>query len=177
MDEREQIGIIESVLFMAGEPVKVKDIASLFEITGDQAQKLMEDVMKQYDSEYGGLKIVCLDGCYQLVTKKEYSSWIEKFLGVDKKKQLPSSLVETVAVVAYKQPITRAEIEYIRGVKCDYSVKKLLEYGLIEQAGKKDVPGKPFLYVTTPKFLRTFGISNLEELPQVEIDEESAEEL
>lgn len=177
MDEREQIGIIESVLFMAGEPVKLKDIATLFEVTTEQAKKLMDSVVLQYESIHGGLKIVCLDSNYQLVTKKEYSPWIEKFLGVDKKKQLPASLVETVAVVAYKQPITRAEIEYIRGVKCDYSVKKLLEYGLIEQSGKKDVPGKPFLYVTTPKFLRTFGISTLEELPQVEITEDDEQEI
>ncbi len=177
MDEREQIGIIESVLFMAGEPVKIKDIASLFEITTDQAQMLMDNVIAEYKSIHSGLGIVCLDGNYQLVTRKEYSPWIEKFLGIDKKKQLPASLVETVAVVAYKQPITRAEIEYIRGVKCDYSVKKLLEYGLIEQSGKKDVPGKPFLYVTTPKFLRTFGISTLDELPQVEVTEDDEQEL
>ena len=121
--------------------------------------------------------MVCLDGCYQLVTNKDNSVWVEKFLGVDKKKQLPTSLVETVAVIAYKQPITRAEVEYIRGVKCDYSVKKLLEYGLIEQSGKKDVPGKPFLYVTTPKFLRTFGISSIEELPVVEVDDSETDDI
>ena len=177
MVEREQIGIIESVLFMAGEPVKLKDIASLFEISGDEAKKLMDEVLEQYSSVGGGLKMVCLDGCYQLVTNKDNSVWVEKFLGVDKKKQLPTSLVETVAVIAYKQPITRAEVEYIRGVKCDYSVKKLLEYGLIEQSGKKDVPGKPFLYVTTPKFLRTFGISSIEELPVVEVDDSEAEDI
>ncbi len=178
MDGREQIGIIESVLFMAGEPVKLKDIASLFEISGSEAKELMDSVCEKYESVGTGLRLVCLEGNYQLVTNKEYAPWIEKFLGVDKRKQLPTSLVETVAVIAYKQPITRAEIEYIRGVKCDYSVKKLLEYGLIEQAGKKDVPGKPFLYATTPKFLRTFGISSIDELPQVEVDEdESGEEV
>ena len=177
MEQREQIGIIESILFMAGEPVPLKDIAQLFEITRDEAAEIMTQAVREYEECGRGLRIVELDGNYQLVTHKDNAPWVEKYLGVDKKKQLPTSLVETVAVIAYKQPITRAEIEYIRGVKCDYSVKKLLEYGLIEQAGKKDVPGKPFLYVTTPKFLRTFGISSLEELPQVEVDEDQEEDL
>ena len=175
MDEREQIGIIESIMFMAGEPVTLKDIAALFEISENAARNLMENAINCFDFERRGLQIICLADNYQLVTRSEYSVWIDKFTGVDRKKQLPTSLVETVAVLAYKQPITRAEIEYVRGVKCDYAVKKLLEFGLIEQAGKKDVPGKPFLYVTTPKFLRTFGISSLEELPEVKVKEENEE--
>ena len=175
MDEREQIGIIESIMFMAGEPVTLKDIAALFEISENAARNLMENAINCFDFERRGLQIICLADNYQLVTRSEYSVWIDKFTGVDRKKQLPTSLVETVAVIAYKQPITRAEIEYVRGVKCDYAVKKLLEFGLIEQAGKKDVPGKPFLYVTTPKFLRTFGISSLEELPEVKVIEENEE--
>ena len=175
MDEREQIGIIESIMFMAGEPVALKDIAALFEISENAARNLMESAINCFDFERRGLQIICLADNYQLVTRSEYSVWIDKFTGVDRKKQLPTSLVETVAVIAYKQPIPRAEIEYVRGVKCDYAVKKLLEFGLIEQAGKKDVPGKPFLYVTTPKFLKTFGISSLEELPEVEVKEETEE--
>lgn len=176
MDENEQIRIIESVLFMAGEPVALKDIAVLFDMTEDEARQLMDKAIECFNTEQRGLQILCLADNYQLVTRAEYAPWIDKFTGVDRKKQLPASLIETVAVIAYKQPVTRAEVEYIRGVKCDYSVKKLLESGLIEQAGKKDVPGKPFLYVTTPKFLKTFGISSLEELPKVEINENDEEE-
>ena len=175
MDENEQIVIIESILFMAGEPVAVKDVASLFEISVDEAKNIMQKAVDKFNSDGRGLQILCLGDNYQLVTRTEYAPWIDKFTGVDRKKQLPTSLVETAAVVAYKQPITRAEIEYVRGVKCDYSVKKLLELGLIEQAGKKDVPGKPFLYITTPKFLKTFGISSLEELPKVEIPDDEEE--
>lgn len=175
MDEREQIGIIESVMFMAGEPVALKDIQSLFEISEKEARNLMTSAINCFNLERRGLQILCLGDNYQLVTRTEFAPWVDKFTGVDRKKQLPNSLIETVAVVAYKQPITRAEIEYVRGVKCDYSVKKLLELGLIEQDGRKDVPGKPFLYITTPKFLKTFGISSLEELPVVEINEEEIE--
>lgn len=172
MDENEQIGIIESVMFMAGEPVQLKDIASLFEITQDEAKSIMQAAADRFNNDKRGLQIICLGDNYQLVTRSEFAPWIDKFTGVDRKKQLPTSLVETIAVVAYKQPITRAEIEYVRGVKCDYSVKKLLELGLIEQCGKKDVPGKPFLYATTPKFLKTFGISSLDELPVVDVRED-----
>ncbi len=175
MDEREQIGIIESVMFMAGEPVRLKEIADLFEMSEKDARVLMSSAMDCFNFERRGLQIINLADNYQLVTRTEFAPWVDKFTGVDRKKQLPTSLVETVAVIAYKQPITRAEVEYVRGVKCDYSVKKLMELGLIEQAGKKDVPGKPFLYITTPKFLKTFGISSLEELPVVEIKEEDEE--
>ncbi len=179
MDERERserTGIIESVMFMAGEPVKLCDIAKLFEISEEEAKEAMLDATETFEREKRGLQILALGDCYQLTTRSEFAPWIDKFTGVDRKKSLPNSLVETVAVIAYKQPITRAEVEYVRGVKCDYSVKKLLELGLIDQAGRKEVPGKPFLYVTTPKFLKTFGISSLEELPVVEVSEENADE-
>ena len=116
MDEREQIGIIESVMFMAGEPVALKDIAALFEISEKEARTLMENAINCFNFERRGLQIICLADNYQLVTRTEYAPWIDKFTGVDRKKQLPTSLVETVAVIAYKQPITRAEIEYVRGV-------------------------------------------------------------
>ncbi len=176
MEQREQIGIIESVLFMAGEPVALKDIAQLLELSVQDTKILMRTTAELFIEQGRGLRVLELGDTYQLVTNAEFAPWIDKFTGVDRKKMLPTSLVETVAVIAYKQPITRAEIEYIRGVKCDYSVKKLLEFGLIEQSGRKDVPGKPFLYVTTPKFLKTFGISSLEELPVVENSEEDIDE-
>ena len=172
MDEREQISIIESILFMAGEPVTLKEIADLFDISVQNARNLMESAARCFDFERRGLQILCLGDNYQLVTRTEYAPWIDRFTGVDRRKQLPSSLLETIAVIAYKQPVTRSEVEYIRGVKCDYSMKKLQELGLIEQAGRKDVPGKPFLYATTPKFLKTFGLSSLEELPVVQIPNE-----
>ena len=176
MDNREYIAIIESILFISGEPVKLKALAEFFAIPNSQMKNIMNEMAQCYDFERRGLQLICLDDAYQLTTRPEYSSYIDRFTGVDRKKTLPATLLETIAVIAYKQPITRAEIEAVRGVKSDYAVHKLLEYDLIKQDGRKDVPGKPFLYVTTPKFLRTFSLTSLKDLPVIETPEEDEEE-
>ena len=176
MDNREYIAIIESILFISGEPVKLKALAEFFDLTPTKMKSIMVEMEQCYDFERRGLQLICLDDSYQLTTRSEYASYIDRFTGVDRKKTLPTTLLETIAVIAYKQPITRAEIEAVRGVKSDYAVHKLLEYDLIKQDGRKDVPGKPFLYVTTPKFLRTFSLTSLSDLPVIEAPSEEEEE-
>lgn len=167
MEISQKKAIIEAILFSAGRPVKKSDLILALEISQEDLENLVENMQEEYKQENRGIEIIKMEDSYQLCSKKELYSYIYPVLDKRNKPSLSNAALETLAIVAYNPQITRAEIEAIRGVSADACVYKLLEYGLIEEAGKIDLPGKPMSYKTTPEFLRMFGYSSLDELPEL----------
>ena len=167
MEISQKKAIIEAILFSAGIPVKKSDLILALEISQEDIENLVENMQEEYKQENRGIEIIKMEDSYQLCSKKELYSYIYPVLDKRNKPSLSNAALETLAIVAYNPQITRAEIEAIRGVSADACVYKLLEYGLIEEAGKLDLPGQPMSYKTTPEFLRMFGYSSLEELPEL----------
>lgn len=165
MEIKELEAIVESILFTMGEAVEIERIAAAVEHDEDTVRKIIRSMMAKYEEEGRGLRIIELDGAFQMCTKPEMYEYLVKVAHVPKRHTLTDVLLETLSIVAYKQPITRIEIEKIRGVKCDHAVNKLIEYNLICEAGRLDAPGRPILFKTTEDFLRYFGLESLEELP------------
>lgn len=165
MSIKELEAVIEAILFTMGEAVEVEWIAAAVEHDEDTIRRLIRNMMTRYEEEDRGIRIIELDGSFQLCTKPEMYEYLIKVAHVPKKHVLTDVMLETLSIIAYKQPITRIEIEKIRGVKCDHAVNKLIEYNLICEAGRLDAPGRPILFATTEEFLRYFGIESLEELP------------
>ncbi len=166
--------IIEAILFAAGNPVEISDIAMILEWNPEDVQKVMEDMRIELSENNRGIEMIKVNHAYQLCTKKEYYDYIYPLLDKRGKPNLSNAALETLSIIAYNPKITRAEIEQLRGVSSDATIYKLLEYNLIEDAGKADLPGKPMTYQTTDEFLRLFGVSSLEqlpELPRIKIDE------
>lgn len=159
--------IIEAILFAAGRPVNKKELFLNLEISEEDIENIIASMQEEYKEENKGIEIIKLEDSYQLVTKKELYDFIYPVLDKRNQPNLSNAALETLAIIAYNPKITRAEIESIRGVSADACVYKLLEYGLIEEAGKIDLPGKPMSYKTTQDFLRKFGYSSLEELPEL----------
>jgi segregation and condensation protein B len=159
--------VIEAILFTMGEAVELERIAAAIEHDTDTTRRIIHNMMDQYDSEERGIKIIELDGAFQLCTKASMYESILKITHIPKKHILTDVLLETLSIIAYKQPITKQEIEAIRGVKCDHAVNKLIEYNLVCEVGRMDAPGRPLLFGTTEEFLRNFGIQSLEDLPVV----------
>lgn len=156
---------IEAILFTMGEAVELERIAAAVEHDIDTTRRVIRNMMDQYDTEERGIQIIELDGAFQMCTKAEMYESIIKITHIPKKHILTDVLLETLSIVAYKQPITKLEIEAIRGVKCDHAVNKLIEYSLVCEVGRMDAPGRPILFGTTEDFLRSFGIQSLEDLP------------
>ena len=172
MDETRNIeAIIESILFAAGYPVSYIRLADVLTLT----EKEVKDTVKEYAQQYNkegiarGVQLIMYDDSCQLCTKEEYQGYIKEALGIKKNGTLSNSSLEVLAVIAYHQPVTKAYIEQIRGVDCTYSISNLIDKKLIEVRGRLDVPGKPYLYGTTPDFLRCFGLSSLDDLPPSEM--------
>ena len=166
--------IIEAILFAAGNPVEISDIAMILEWNPEDVQKVLEEMRIELSEGNRGIEIIKVNNAYQLCTKKEYYDYIYPLLDKRGKPNLSNAALETLSIIAYNPKITRAEIEQLRGVSSDATIYKLLEYHLIEDAGKADLPGKPMTYQTTDEFLRLFGVSSLEqlpELPRIKIDE------
>ena len=164
MDIKELEAVIEAILFTMGEAVEVSRIAAAVDHDEDTVRRVIRSMMDRYD-ETRGIQIIELDGSFQLCTKPAMYEHIIRVAHIPKKHVLTDVLLETLSIIAYKQPITRLEIEKIRGVKCDYAVNQLIEYNLIGEAGRLDAPGRPILLATTEEFLRYFGIESLEDLP------------
>jgi len=164
---------LEALLFVAGGPLDVRQAATLLELPPDTVEELAQRLMDDYAA--GGLQIVPVAGGYQLCTRSEYSGYIEKLLAHERGR-LSRAAMETMAIIAYKQPITRAEIEAIRGVNCDGVVERLCLHRLIESVGRKDTVGRPMLYGTTEEFLRYFGFNGLSDLPPMPEGAEENEE-
>ena len=159
--------IIEAILFAAGREVTQKELILALEISEEDIENIIKDMQEEYKREDRGIEIIKVDKSYQLTTKKELYDYIYPILDKRSKPNLSNAALETLAIIAYNPKISRAEIESIRGVSADGCVYKLLEYGLIEEAGKLDLPGKPMSYKTTNDFLKMFGYSSLEELPEL----------
>ncbi|NMB33114.1 MAG: SMC-Scp complex subunit ScpB [Clostridium sp.] len=168
MDEREKMGLIETILFVSGEALPVKRVAGFLDMSPNQTEKLLDKLSDTFNFERRGLQIIKVNDCYQLATRPEYGEYIENFFGTVKKQTLSQSVLETLAIIAYRQPITRMDIELIRGVRCEYTLGVLLNKGLVKEVSRLDAPGKPILYGTTDIFLKTFGFSSLDELPPVD---------
>ena len=165
MEQSKVKGIIESILFAAGREVRITELMSALELSSDEVIKAVNSLKEDYKKEDRGLEIINIEDSYQLCTKKENYEYIYPIFDKRSKPSLSQAALETLAIIAYNPRITRAEIETIRGVNSDGTMYKLLDYNLIEEAGKLDAPGKPMTYKTTNEFLKMFGISNLKELP------------
>ena len=164
---RQMKAAVEAILFAMGGSVEVEKIAAALEMKVESTEELLADMMEQYKKEDRGIQIVELEHAYQLCTKKEMYEYLIRVAKQPKKATLSDVALETLSIIAYKQPITKVEIEHIRGVKSDHSVNKLVEYNLVCEAGRLDAPGRPILFATTKEFLRNFGIESLDDLPVV----------
>lgn len=167
MDIEKKEAIIEAMLFVIGRPVKISEICANLEISEEDVEKLILDMKSKFEKNDRGIEVVKLEDGYQLATKEEINEFLYPFLDKRTKPNLSTAALETLSIIAYNPRITRAEIESIRGVNSDGTIYKLLEYDLIENAGKADLPGKPSTYKTTLNFLKMFGISSLDELPEL----------
>lgn len=159
--------VIEAVLFTMGESVETSKLALAIEQDVATTGKIIRNMMDKYNKEDRGIKIIELEGSFQMCTKAEYYEQLIKVASQPKRHVLSEAALETLSIIAYKQPVTRIEIEQIRGVKCDYAVNKLLEYNLIQELGRLDAPGRPILFGTTEDFLRSFGLTSVEDLPTI----------
>ena len=159
--------IIEAILFASGRPVEIKELISALELPEEDIIQIIESMKADFQEANRGIEIIKVESGYTLCSKKEYYDYIYPLLDNRAKPNISNAAMETLAIIAYNPKTTRAEIESIRGVNSDATIYKLLEYNLIEDAGKSDLPGKPTVYQTTEEFLKTFGISNLDELPEL----------
>ena len=158
--------IIEAILFVSGEPVQLGAVARALEVTELEVSAAADELASDYDYNRRGICLKRFGSHIQLSTRPDYAPQIEKLLQPIQKQSLSQAALETLAVVAYKQPVTRLDIEAVRGVKCDNSVQSLMNKGLIEEVGRKETLGRPILYGTTDAFLSHFGLTSLEDLPQ-----------
>lgn len=174
---------IEAILFTMGESVEISKIATALELSVKEVRKIVKTMQEKLEEQSRGLKIIELDGAYQLCTKPEMYEALIKVAKQPKRQVLTDVLMETLSIIAYKQPITKSEIERIRGVKSDFAVNKLVEYLLVEEVGRMDTPGRPLLFGTTEEFLRRFGVESSDNLPIIgpemidEFKQEAEEEI
>ena len=165
MTEKNYSAIIQAILFTMGEAVELGKIADAIELEKQETKEIIEQMMREYQNDTSGLQIIEIDGAYQMCTKTQMYEYLIKIAKQPKKHVLTDVLLETLSIIAYKQPITKAEIEKIRGVSCEHAVNKLLEYNLVCELGRLDAPGRPLLFGTTEEFLRSFGVTSLDNLP------------
>ena len=177
MDEAEIRRAVEAILFAAGDPVGVQRMAAAIGAGVDQVEAALKALMDAYSFERRGMRIIRLEDAYQMVSSQELSDVITRALETRKPPKLSASALETLTVIAYYQPTTKAFVEQIRGVDSSYTISALLNKKLIEEQGRLSVPGRPILYGTTPDFLRTFGISSLDELPEVDLPQAQTQQL
>ncbi len=161
---------IEAILFSIGDAVSAKDLSKVLEIDEKDIIKLLNDMMDRYESNDRGIRLIKLEDSYQLCTKNEYYDILSQLVNMPKKHNLTESLMETLSIIAYKQPVTRQEIEAIRGVSCVHAINKLVEYKLVTEVGRLDAIGRPILFGTTEDFLRSFGVTSMDELPVITPD-------
>ena len=167
MEIKEIKGIIEAMLFSTGREVQDTEIMGVLELNKEQLENIMESLQSDFVTQNRGVEIIKINNAYQMCTKKEYYEYIYPLFDNRTKPNLSNPALETLSIIAYNPRITRAEIENIRGVNSDGTMYKLLEYNLIEEAGKSDAPGRPNTYKVTTHFLKTFGLTSLEDLPEM----------
>ncbi|MGI6669275.1 MAG: SMC-Scp complex subunit ScpB [Acetivibrionales bacterium] len=176
MEIKEIESIIEGVLFAAGDPVPVEKLSEILGLDKKTTRLILDNMAVSMQNSRRGLMIREIDGCYQLCTRPEHFEYIRKLAEPRQKQALSQAAYETLAIIAYNQPVTRARIEMIRGVNSDSAITRLIERNLVREAGRLDTPGRPLLYETTEEFLRSFGFKSLRDLPIIEIDNLSHEE-
>jgi len=160
--------IIEGLLFAFGEPLEIKEISKVLNLSVDEVNQCLEEMKLEFDEQNRGLRIIKINNSYQLATRPEHYDFIKSILISRNQRSLSNAALETLSIIAYKQPITKMEIDEIRGVKSDKSIETLLQKKLIKEAGRLERPGRPILYVTTDEFLKFFGIETIEDLPDIE---------
>ena len=187
MENQNIISGIEGILFAMGDAVTVAELSKALDLPAEECKAIVESLAQQYKEENRGIQIIKINDGYQMCTSKEVYEYLIKLAKQPKKYVLTEVLLETLSIVAYKQPVTKAAIEKIRGVSSDHAVNRLVEFGLVQELGRLDAPGRPMLFGTTDDFLRAFGISSVEELPvlnatqleefKMEAEEEAEESL
>jgi len=168
MEIREIQSILEAVLFAAGDAVELEKLADIVDVDKKSLREILKKMMDSYNFERRGVHIIQMEDTYQMCTRGEYHDYVAMLAEPRRKQSLSNAAIEVLAIIAYKQPVTRSTIEHIRGVNCDYVVNRLMERNLIEEKGRLDAPGRPILFGTTHEFLRCFGVATLEELPEFE---------
>ena len=167
MDVKKIESIIEAILFTMGESVEASRIAKVIEQDTATTKKIIRNMMLRYEEEDRGIRIIELEDSYQMCTKKEMYEYLIQIAKQPRRYHLTDVVLETLSIIAYKQPVTRLEIEKIRGVKSDHAVNKLIEFNLVGEIGRLDAPGRPILFGTTEEFLRRFGVKSVDELPGI----------
>lgn len=173
MDEREIKAIIEALLFTWGDPLDIKDIASILEMKEKDLSIIIKELIDEFNFNRRGLKIVKVNNTYQLGTRPEHFDYIKKLNNIKNSRPLSNASLETLSIIAYNQPIIKADIESIRGVRCDKAIETLIERKMVKELGRLDKPGRPILYGTTEDFLRYFGLESIEDLPPLEKNNDS----
>lgn len=167
MERTKAKAVIEAILFTMGDSVEIDRLAEVIEEERETVKEILNEMAEEYQKEDRGIGLTTLENAVQLCTKGEYYEYLIKIAKTPKKNVLTDTLLETLSIIAYKQPVTRLEIEKVRGVSCDHAVNKLLEFDLITEVGRLDAPGRPLLFGTTEQFLRSFGVKSLEDLPEL----------
>ncbi len=165
MDRQKEKAVLEAILFTMGESVETDRLAAVIEEDKATTRQILMEMKEEYEEKEGGVTLMELEDSFQMCTRADMYEYLIKIAKTPRKYVLTDTLLETLSIIAYKQPITRAEIEKIRGVSCDHAVNRLVEFGLIAEVGRMDAPGRPLLFGTTEEFLRSFGVKSLEELP------------
>ena len=167
MEQAKAEAVIEAILFAMGETVEISKLAEVIEQDVKSTKAILKAMEERYEQENRGIALTYFDSAVQLCTKGEMYEYLIKIAKSPRKMTLTDTVLETLSIIAYKQPVTRVEIERVRGVSCDHAINKLLEYDLITELGRLDAPGRPLLFGTTEQFLRCFGVKSLEELPEM----------
>ena len=167
MERKKAEAVMEAVLFTMGDSVEIARLAETIEEDVKKTKEILEDMKQRYEKENRGITLIELEESVQLCTKPQMYEYLVKVAKTPKKFVLTDTLLETLSIIAYKQPVTRLEIEKIRGVSCDHAVNRLLEFNLITEVGRLDAPGRPLLFGTMEEFLRSFGVKSLDDLPEL----------
>ena len=167
MERERQEAVIEAVLFTMGESVEISKLAELIEETKANTKKIVYEMKEKLQQSNRGIDIVELEDAFQMCTKTDMYDYLIKIAKSPRKYVLTDSVLETLSIIAYKQPVTRADVEKVRGVNCDHAINRLIEFNLVTELGRLDAPGRPLLFGTTEEFLRRFGINSLEALPEM----------
>lgn len=170
MDRKKAKAVIEAILFTMGDSVEIVKLAEITGLSEEEMKAVLAEMQTAYEERSSGVKLLLLEQSVQLCTKKELYEYIIRIAKVSKKPTLSEAVLETLSIVAYKQPVTRIEIEKIRGVASHHAIDKLLEYDLIQELGRLDAPGRPILFGTTEQFLRSFGLEKLSQMPSLDMD-------
>ena len=170
MDRKKAKAIMEAILFTMGESVEISRLAEVIEADVKETKKILSEMQQEYKERDGGIQLMILDNAVQLGTRKELYEYIIQIAKAPRKVSLSESALETLSIIAYKQPITRLEIEKIRGVDCHHAINRLVEYDFVQELGRLDAPGRPILFGTTEQFLRSFGLENLSQMPEMDMD-------